>query len=98
MNREQYHSQRKSEFTDQVDSTTQFINWAKASLGWSKSQREQEEKDRQERIAKGLPIGHNEKGERIYACAYRGCGKELPAWLPTYWARGLPFCSMIHSW
>jgi hypothetical protein len=28
----------KSEFTDQVDSTTQFINRAKGSLGWSRVQ------------------------------------------------------------
>ncbi|PWT84130.1 MAG: hypothetical protein C5B58_05255 [Acidobacteria bacterium] len=86
----------KSEFSDQVDSTTQFINWAKDSLGWSRSQRGSEEKFRREQIARGVPIRY-EMGVPVFACAR--CGKELPLNGPViFQARGLQFCSMDHAW
>jgi predicted phage terminase large subunit-like protein len=88
----------KSEFTDQVDSTTQFINYAKNSLGWSRMQREEEEQIRRDQIARGLPIRY-EMGVAVFACAYPGCEKELllngPAIIQS---RGLRFCSQAHAW
>lgn len=88
----------KSEFTDQVDSTTQFINWAKNSLGWSRMQREEEEKIRRDRIARGLPIRY-EMGVAVFACAYSGCEKELPLNGPAiFQSRGLQFCCQAHAW
>jgi predicted phage terminase large subunit-like protein len=88
----------KSEFTDQVDSTTQFINWANRSLGWSKYRREEMERDRRDRIARGEPVRF-EMGVAVHVCAYPGCEKELPPNGPQiYQARGLPFCSQAHAW
>jgi predicted phage terminase large subunit-like protein len=88
----------KSEFTDQVDSTTQFINYAKNSLGWSRMQREEEEQIRRDRIARGLPIRY-EMGVAVFACAYPGCEKELPFNGPAIiQSRGLRFCSQAHAW
>jgi predicted phage terminase large subunit-like protein len=88
----------KSEFTDQVDSTTQFINYAKNSLGWSRMQREEEEQIRRDRIARGLPIRY-EMGVAVFACAYPGCEKELPLNGPTIvQSRGLQFCCQAHAW
>ena len=87
----------KSEFSDQVDSTTQFINWAKGSLGWSRSQREAEEKFRREQIARGVPIRY-EMGAAVFACAYPGCEKELPLNGPNIvQSRGLQFCCQAHA-
>lgn len=88
----------KSEFSDQVDSTTQFINWAKGSLGWSRCQREAEEKSRREQIARGVPIRY-EMGVAVFACAYPGCEKELPLNGPSIvQSRGLQFCCQAHAW
>jgi hypothetical protein len=60
-----------------VDSTTQFINWAKGSLGWSKVLREENERIRREQIARGLPVRYDDKGQPVFACPHLGCEKEL---------------------
>jgi predicted phage terminase large subunit-like protein len=85
----------KSEFTDQVDSTTQFINWAKGSLGWSRVRREEDERFRREQIARGLPVRYDDNGQPVFVCAYTGCEKELGTTIHE--ARGLKFCSLVHS-
>ena len=88
----------KSEFTDQVDSTTQFINSAKDSLGLSRQLREEEEQIRRDRIARGWPIRY-EMGVAVFACAYPGCEKELPLNGPAIvQSRGLQFCCQAHAW
>ena len=85
----------KSEFTDQVDSTTQFINWAKGSLGWSRIRREENERIRREQIARGLPVRYDDNGQPVFVCAYAGCEKELGTTIHE--ARVLQFCSLVHS-
>ena len=87
----------KSEFTDQVDSTTQFINWAKGSLGWSRIRREEDERFRRDRIARGLPVRYDDNGQPVFVCAYTGCEKELLPGTTIYGSRSLPFCSLVHS-
>jgi hypothetical protein len=62
-------------------------------------QREEEEKIRRDRIAKGLPVRYDEKGEAVYVCAYPGCETELLPGTSITWSRSLPFCSQLqHSW
>ena len=88
----------KSEFTDQVDSTTQFINYAKNSLGWSRMQREEEEQIRRDRIARGLPIRY-EMGVAVFACAYPGCEKELHSTARLLFSRAdFSSVSQAHAW
>jgi predicted phage terminase large subunit-like protein len=91
----------KSEFTDQVDSTTQFVNWVNQSGSGLTSYYETEnQKDRLDRIRRGLPVRYTMPGiafSGVYICAYAGCGKELLPNTVMTQARGLRFCSVAHS-
>jgi len=83
----------KSEFNDQVDSTTQFINWLHdSSVGLTAYYKAELEKDRLYRIRQGLPILR--AGREVYFCAYEGCGKgdRLP---PP--GRGFRWSQAIHE-
>lgn len=41
---------------------------------------------------------YDDKGQPVFVCAYPGCEKELLEGTTIYGARGLQFCSMVHSW
>lgn len=97
----------KGKYNDQVDSTSQFINWIRSCdtplMDYYKSENE---KERQREIASGEPIGYQAipgvpsgyPGSEIYGCAYPGCGKELPPNGPNIIAkRGLKFCCQEHA-
>ena len=77
----------KVEFSDQVDSTTHFINWARQSGFGSKAYHAETEEDIQYKI------------ERGFICGYPGCRKPIAECVyGVYWqSRGLNFCSYLHS-
>jgi predicted phage terminase large subunit-like protein len=93
----------RSEFTDQVDSTTQYINWVRETewvgFEWLKEFKEEE---RQRKIREGRPVRYldpTNPGSGVYVCAYPGCGKELlPNVSVITMSRGLPFCCQDHAW
>jgi predicted phage terminase large subunit-like protein len=92
----------KSEFSDQVDSTTQFINWVQQSNSWLyRNDSAEREKERQYRISNGLPLRHvspGGPGSEVYGCAYPGCGKELLPGISRFRRRELKFCCQAHTW
>jgi predicted phage terminase large subunit-like protein len=93
----------KSEFNDQVDSTSQFINWMhESSFGLMACYRAENEKVRLEKIRCGLPVRYlipGMLGSAVYICAYPGCGKELiPNESAITQCRGLRFCCQEHAW
>lgn len=90
----------KSEFSDQVDSTTQFINWVrKSESGWVAFIEAENEKDRQKHIAQGLMVRSRiDPNRQVWACPYPGCGKEIPHGVPYIQTRGLKFCCQDHAW
>ena len=93
----------KSEFNDQVDSTTQFINWVHQSwFGLTAIYREENQRFRLEKIRRGEPIRYlipGMLGSAVYVCAKEGCGKELiPNESVIVQSRGLKFCCQEHSW
>jgi predicted phage terminase large subunit-like protein len=64
----------KSEFDDQVDSTSQFINWIhESSSGLMAFYNKELEKDRLDKIRHGEPILRG--GVYVYFCAKAGCGE-----------------------
>lgn len=93
----------RSEFNDQVDSTSQFINWIQESFyGLGDYYKAERERFRLDRIRRGLPIRYLDRsnpGSGVYVCAYEGCGKELLPNVSVYvQARGLKFCCQEHAW
>ncbi len=86
----------KSEFSDQVDSTSQFINWIRQkSSWWGASLGHDEEEERQRRIAQGLRVrSRSQPDTLVWGCAYKGCGKEIPEGLQL---RGLRYCCIDHA-
>jgi hypothetical protein len=92
----------ESEFNDQVDSTSQFINWIQASsfefMGNWKAERE---RLRLDRIRRGLPIRYLDPlnpGSGVYVCAKEGCEKELLPDKSIYWQScSLRVCCQQHS-
>ena len=92
----------KSEFTDQVDSTSQFINWMRESDSPLMSLiKAENERVRLDNIRLGLPVRYlipGMPGSAVFVCAYPGCGKELiPNESVIYETRGQKFCSPKHA-
>jgi predicted phage terminase large subunit-like protein len=77
----------KTDFSDQVDSTTQFINWIRQTGGRWRLFRSNREADIRDKIERGL------------ICGYQGCGKPVGAPdVPFVQTRGLKFCCQEHAW
>jgi predicted phage terminase large subunit-like protein len=92
----------KSEFNDQVDSTTQLLNWIhESSFGLVAIYRAENQKVRLDKIRRGEPIRYlipGMLGSAVYICSYEGCGKELiPNGPPITQSRGLRFCCPQHA-
>jgi hypothetical protein len=93
----------KAEFNDQVDSTTQFLNWIhEPSFGLMAVYKAENQKVRLDKIRRGEPIRYlipGMPGSAVYICAREGCGKELIHNGPSIvQSRGLRFCSQEHAW
>lgn len=90
----------KTEFSDQVDSTTQFINWMRQSgCGWDSYFAAENEKVRRQKIAEGQMVESKlHPGTDVWVCAYPGCDKEIP-WGASYiQTRGIKYCCQDHAW
>jgi predicted phage terminase large subunit-like protein len=89
----------KSEFSDQVDSTSQFINWVRQqSDWWGASLEYDDDEDRQRGIAQGRRVWSRQQPDtKVWACAYPGCGREMPNEVHVFEIRGVKYCSQEHA-
>ncbi|MFL6725144.1 MAG: phage terminase large subunit [Sphingomicrobium sp.] len=93
----------RAAFDDQVDSTSQFLNWMHVSyFEASNYYKALIERQREENIREGRPVRYLEPGNpgsAVYVCAYQGCGKEILPNISHYvQSRCLKFCCQNHAW